>query len=242
MRLNMAMIAQYIHPEAKTAIDVGSNEGLLTCALAEMGLAVKGYEQNASFVEAAEKLKLHFGTTASFERRLLTLEDVKAASPVDIVLFLSVHHQIAAANSLGRANDMLTQLIQKARLKVFFQPAMVQEKYGKHTIPFADNDYAAAENYFRKLAAGAGMPHFANLGFSINDLPKSEPLRPMYLFSRQPIFVRTEARIARLLESAAEAAVRQQSRPSLASRVVRGLLPPIVPSMARRLQKKLNRK
>ena len=185
VRLNIALISTYLHPEVKTAIDIGSNEGIITCALSEMGVAATGYEQNSRYNNRAVRLAKHLGKGTQFQEKLVSDADIEAMSDLDAIMFLSVHHQIATHGSLEDANAFLCALARKAKHQLFFQPACIKAKYGCN-VPFEDNDYGAIEAYFKEVLK-AEMPFSTTVGFAQNDMPKSEPLRPMMIFSKEPV-------------------------------------------------------
>ncbi|MEX2376357.1 MAG: hypothetical protein WD942_12365 [Dehalococcoidia bacterium] len=239
VRLNISLLCLYLDPGTRTAIDIGSNEGFLTCTLAELGVDATGFEQNRHYHDNARLLRRHYGARAKFENRLVSAADLDTMEPIDAALFLSVHHQIAAATSLDAANDMLMKLCRKARKQVFFQPAMISAKYGCK-MPFADNDFHAIEAYFGNLAAEAGMPYSRNVGISINDLPKSEPLRPMLVYGRSPIELRENGRPAELLAKAAAGASFLTSSSSQ-EKAIKQFVPPLLWDVARRLKRRSSR-
>jgi len=185
VRLNIALISTYLHPSVKSAIDIGSNEGIITCAMSEMGIDAKGFEQNSKFNNRALRLAKHLKSNANFENKLVGTEDFEAMDDIDAILFLSVHHQIAAHASLDDANAFLLELARKAKHQLFFQPACIKAKYGCE-VPFSDNDYGAIEAYFNDVLKDE-MPYSRTVGFSQNDMPKAEPLRPMIIYSREPV-------------------------------------------------------
>lgn len=184
-RLSAAMIATFVEPEAKTGIDIGSNEGALTVLLARLEVDATGLEGRKKNRDVAEILAAEMGLNVPFEDRIVTLEDLEVMEPVDVSLLLSVHHQIVARHGLEHADEFLRALAKKTRLQLFFQPACILRKY-KKPVPFGDNDVQAIVAYFLDLL-GDIFPHSALVGFSTNDIPKREPLRPMLLFSHKPI-------------------------------------------------------
>lgn len=189
-RLNLALIDSYLDPEAQTGLDIGSNEGVATLLLAKRGLNAKGIEARAKNRQIAEKLSHALNLIATFEDRIVSLEEIREMDEVDVTLFLSVHHQIAAHNGLSHANEFLLSLAAKTRKQLFFQPACIKKKY-RQDLPFEENDLTGISQYFLDLLADE-FPHRAVIGYSINDIPKSEPFRPMLLFSRAPIEMRED--------------------------------------------------
>ena len=184
-RLSIPMVASFLDPEARTGLDIGSNEGALTCVLAKSGLDVLGVEMNTRFRDNAEILAKAMKVSPRFEGRIFSLEDIEQMEEIDVALFLSVHHQLVAHNDLEYANAFLKALARKTRMQLFFQPACILRKYKKQ-MPFADNDVSAIIAYFFELLEEE-FPYRGLIGFSLNDLPRNEPLRPMLLFSHKPI-------------------------------------------------------
>ncbi len=179
------MVASFLDPEARTGLDIGSNEGALTCVLAKSGLDVLGVEMTGRFRENAEILAKGMNVSPRFEGRIFSLEDIEQMDEIDVALFLSVHHQLVAHNDLEYANAFLKALARKTRMQLFFQPACILRKY-KKPMPFGDNDIQAIIAYFLDLLEDI-FPYRGLVGFSLNDLPRQEPLRPMLLFSHKPI-------------------------------------------------------
>ena len=185
-RINAALIVSYLDASAETVLDVGSNEGVITCAMAMAGTKAKGLEVNAKYVTRAKTLAKQLKCDASFEHREVSLNEIEDGAEYDVVSFLSVHHQIAASSGLETANRFALSLAQKARKQFFFQPACIRAKYGSNFPNVDENDIGGFVEYFREII-GAEMEFCSVIGLAQNDMPKNEPLRPMMLFSRNPI-------------------------------------------------------
>jgi hypothetical protein len=197
-RMNIALLSAYFDPEARTSLDVGSNEGAITCAMALSGTTARGVELSSKYVGRARALASRLGCPASFEERAMSLEDIEAHPSADVITFLSVHHQIAAAQGLSVADDYVRALSRKSARQFFFQPACISEKYGDNAPKIADNDLPNIIKYFAAVV-GAELPYLSVIGFAQNDLPKHEPVRPMMLFSRAPVFLRQPCHTSAIL-------------------------------------------
>lgn len=203
-RLSVAMVASFLDREARTAIDIGSNEGALTCTLAKCGVDATGVELGPAYRQTAEILAKSMGVSPRFEGKAFSLDDLERMDEVDVSLLLSVHHQLVALNDLDYANAFLRALGRKTRMQMFFQPACIHRKY-KKPVPFGDNDVQAIVAYFLDLMKDI-FPHRALVGFSINDVPKKEPLRPMLVFSHNPIEPQTGRDVIGLINEIKRAA------------------------------------
>jgi hypothetical protein len=128
------------------------------------------------------------GVPVAFHNRRLKLEDIPTIDEFDVVLLLSVHHQVSANNSLEYGDEFLFAIARKARQAFFFQPACIQGKYGNNKVPFADNNFSEIIAHFSKIITeNAGFDHVEMLGFSKNGIPPREPLRPLLMFTRGDI-------------------------------------------------------
>lgn len=186
VRMNISLISSYLAENAETVLDIGCNEGLVTCAMAMSGTKATGMEMQDKYLSMARKVANRLNTSASFENKKLSLEDLKSIAPYDVVSFLSVHHQIASADGLKNADIFLRSLAAKAEKQFFFQPACISAKYGNHGPDISDNDISAYEDYFCSILKN-DFEYYALIGFAQNDIPKNEPMRPLMLFSRVPI-------------------------------------------------------
>lgn len=199
-RINAALIVSYLDERAETVLDVGSNEGLITCAMAMAGTKAQGYEVNKKYVARAKQLAKQLKCDAVFEQREVSLNEIEDGPEYDVISFLSVHHQIAASAGLEMANDYVRSLARKAKQQFFFQPACIQAKYGSNYPAIAENDIASYIEYFKDVV-GDEMEHCTVIGLAQNDIPRNEPLRPMMLFSRQPIIMNSSSGAAETLFS-----------------------------------------
>ena len=186
VRMNISLISSYLAENAETVLDIGCNEGLVTCAMAMSGTKAMGMEVQEKYLRTARTIANRLNTSASFENKKVSLEDLKSITPYDVVSFLSVHHQIASADGLKNADIFLRSLAAKAEKQFFFQPACISAKYGNHGPDISDNDISAYEDYFCSILKN-DFEYYALIGFAQNDIPKNEPMRPLMLFSRVPI-------------------------------------------------------
>jgi len=185
---NIAMISDYLSPEARTGIDVGCNQGLITLALADLGLKVTGYEKQHSYFTDALKIAATSHVPVDFFQQNVCLRDIKAMPKVDVTLCLSVYYQLVNCHNIEYANSILEALAEKSKQQLFLQICCINEKYGC-TMPFNDNDYSSIIDYFINLFKKfkTNLSYVKVIGFSTNNIPKYEPFRPMIIFSAKPI-------------------------------------------------------
>ena len=51
---NIHLVTLYLDPAASTALDIGCNEGVLSCHLENLGLQVDAFEQNSDYANSAK--------------------------------------------------------------------------------------------------------------------------------------------------------------------------------------------
>jgi hypothetical protein len=175
------LLARNVSRTARTAIDIGCNEGVLSLALSRLGLCVLGLEANPKTAPArqshAEQSKfLIYRTTR------LTPESVHDLDEADVVMLLSVHHQFVAIFGEETADHMLRVIASKARQQFFFMPACIHSKYGQGFARFPENDLDAIDAYVRGLFAGTDYA-INQLGVVENMIPPEEPIRPLYVIT-----------------------------------------------------------
>lgn len=185
-RQNIALLNYQLSREAQTALDIGCNEGRITAHLENLGLEATGFEASKKHFQAAKRFFEDNGNTARLENKKLELADIERLPGYDVILFLSVYHQIVQNESLDYANELLKALYRKCNLQLFFQPCTIYEKHGRE-MPFIENDLNSIEQYFTSIISETGEPvHISRAGISINMLPVHEPNRPLFVFSKRP--------------------------------------------------------
>lgn len=181
---NIQMIQNSLNPDAKTVLDIGCNEGVLTAHLENLGLEAKGIEGSQRAIQDGYNFLTTNQSKVVIEHKLLTLEDIKKLPEYDVIIFNSVHHQLVKNNGLEYANNFLTELAKKAKLQLYFQPCTIHLKHGIK-MPFIENDMKGIVNYYQNIISNV-VPEINHqlLGFSDNKIPPQEPLRPLILFSK----------------------------------------------------------
>jgi len=176
------LLIQNVSTSARTAIDLGCNEGSLSLVLARLGLATLGVE-GGKVTEGSRKTNAKMARSLAFKTDFITPENIGHLDEADVVMLLSVHHQLVANLGENTANDLLIAIAKKAKQQFFFMPACIRKKFGPAFEGFTDNDYEGIDAYFRKLFDSHGF-EIRLLGQVENKLPPNEPLRPLYLVTR----------------------------------------------------------
>ncbi|MEE2025821.1 methyltransferase domain-containing protein [Alkalimonas mucilaginosa] len=185
VKQNIALITLHLDKSARSAIDVGCNEGVITAQLDALGLAAVGFEADAGYADTARQFQQQNFSSAEISQHALTLDDLKALPEVDVVLFLSVNQQLAKLFSTSYSEAFFVQLFEKASLQLFFQPCLIHEKYGSAQ-GFTENDALSAKEYYDNLLYEKGFLFTSQLvGLSENNLPVSEPFRPLIVYHKK---------------------------------------------------------
>jgi hypothetical protein len=184
VRQNINLIKLHVDSKAKTAIDIGCNEGVITCYLDALGLKVFGFEAGKDFADTAINFQKYNFSEAEICHAALSLEDLDNLPSVDVVLFLSVNQQIAKIYSKDYSERFFLKLFEKCNIQMFFQPCMIFKKYGGKQ-PFIENDVLSAKEYFDSLLYEAGELFTSEVvGISKNSIPASEPYRPLIVYKK----------------------------------------------------------
>jgi hypothetical protein len=184
VRQNINLIKLHVDANAKTAIDIGCNEGVITSYLDSLGLSVFGFEAGQEYADTAVNFQKYNFSDAEICNVALSLDDLQQLPQVDIVLFLSVNQQLAKIHSRQYSERFFLKLFDKCNSQMFFQPCMIYKKYGEEQ-PFIENDIASAKAYFDGLLYEAGELFTSQIiGVSKNGIPASEPYRPLILYTK----------------------------------------------------------
>jgi len=179
---NLALILNSIDRQSVNVVDIGCNQGVIALNLALHGFKVKGYEQQAQFLDYGKLRAVRDKiSNVEFIEQIVGFGDLSLLDDVDVNILLSVHHQMVKHMGLEQGNRLLIEIFKRSKRQFFLQPATIYEKYGC-TMPFAENDFVAIERYFLNLFEGIRTFKFVNLGYAANKMPVREPLRPLYLF------------------------------------------------------------
>jgi SAM-dependent methyltransferase len=108
----------------RQVVDIGSNNGFFSIALAERGYEVIGYEPHAPFVRGATQICERFQIpNVTFFVKGLDPTSSKDVFDSDVCLVLSVFHNWVKQYGFEGANQVLTNLWSKTRKTMFFELA-----------------------------------------------------------------------------------------------------------------------
>ena len=181
---NIRMISDTLDARARSAIDIGCDAGAYSVHLANLGLKVDAFDPDAVAVGAARGFIASNQSPVKLTHQLFTLEDVRKMPVYDVSLLLSVYHQIVEHNGLDYANEYLVELYRRTRHQLYFQSCMIHLKH-RRQMPFLENHGPSILAYFTDVLRKSGQPvHARFLGYSQNQLPSSEPFRPLFVFEK----------------------------------------------------------
>ena len=105
-----------------SALDIGCNNGYFALKLAERGALALGIDTSKPSIWVANRVKECAGISgAAFAHYELTPESVGAVAQYDVILNLSVFHNIAHFQGFEASREILEALIQRTRQVMFFE-------------------------------------------------------------------------------------------------------------------------
>lgn len=142
----MSTILSAMPTEVNSVLDVGSNLGDLTSALAEEGYWCVGIEASSLIVKQARQKHAEQAKLA-FIHQHIQPHEIKQLPTFDCTLVLSVHHHWLVEHGPVVASEMLQQIVKNTRHVVFFEGASRKERYEPYPPDFTDNDPITVANY-----------------------------------------------------------------------------------------------
>lgn len=123
----MDLILQNLAGNEKSAIDLGSNAGLVTRAMADRGMLATGFDINPEAVRQANTM--HAGVPGlSFALLKITPDSVEKLPLVDVIFCLSIFHYWVFEFGEAEAWGMVKTLQERCRT-FFFEPSSAHYKY-----------------------------------------------------------------------------------------------------------------
>ncbi len=171
-------------------LDVGCNEGYITREFSRQGKFCVGIDRGPLFLnQVLSSVNESFGgTTAAYGVFPLDDANIDSIPRFDLILLLSVHHQLVKLYGDDYAQRVVRLLVEKATTYFAIEFAAITDKYGYDDARFTDNDDASIMEYAEQWLSDLGV------GFEAKFLGKNrentreddrEPYRYCYLLTRQ---------------------------------------------------------
>lgn len=145
-----AMIADKIDCDAiGNVLDVGCNEGYITAEFAKLGKFCVGVDTGPLFLnQVLTNVNASFkNSTAAYGVFSIGEDNVQNLPNFDLILLLSVHHQLVNLHGDEYAKSVVKKLIEKSNRYFVIEFAATASKYGYTEPQFEDNDEASIKNY-----------------------------------------------------------------------------------------------
>ncbi|NKB49963.1 MAG: hypothetical protein GKS02_11465 [Alphaproteobacteria bacterium] len=132
-------------------LDIGCSEGKFTLKAASVGYSAWGIEgKDAAVKRAVEASAKDLEANALFTPGLLTPQAARHLPTYDVILLLSVLHQLVTHYGEEVAVTMVQDLLNSCRQKLILELAGTNRKYG-HPVLNRDNDQASVDAFVRRL-------------------------------------------------------------------------------------------
>lgn len=175
-----ALMEPELPAEPGSLLDVGCSEGVFAREAAARGWCAWGIEAKPAAVRRAARVAAGEGrATAYFARGLVTPQAARTLPEFDVILLLSVMHQLFKRFGEAAARAMLADLLGSCRTKLFLEMAGINRKYGRAVLS-RDNDGASVDELVRALVPAGWRARF------LGAVPytEEEPHRFLYVVER----------------------------------------------------------
>lgn len=177
-----------------SVLDVGCNEGYVTSAFSDMGKFCVGIDVGPYYLNhVLNDLDKVFGKQSpAFGVFPLSDRNVDTIPEFDVVLLLSVHHQLVKRFGEAYARDLVTRLAAKARRYLVIEFSATADKYGFTEARFVDNDEASVKAYADAWLRGLPLEGDVDIRFLGKNKEyagggENEPYRYVYMVEKRPL-------------------------------------------------------
>lgn len=171
-------------------LDVGCNEGMIASAFATAGKFAIGVDCAPSFLShVLNGLEEVYGKRrgAAFGVFPLSEECVGQFPSFDLILLLSVHHQMVKRNGDEYTRRVVATLIDKASEYFVIEFAARGSKYGFQEAPFVDNDEASVVAYGRAWLESLGVAGRIEYVGKNREGSAAEPYRFLFVVRKRDV-------------------------------------------------------
>lgn len=189
-RAKFELIAQALDmARVGSVLDVGCNEGYVTAEFAKLGKFAVGIDVGPHFLhQVLNGLdEVYNRQSAAFGVFPLSEENVDAIATFDVVMLLSVHHQLTSRFGDAYTRRLVARLSGKARQAFVIEFAGTAQKYGLEEAPFEDNDEASIRAYAERWLADLGVEgaiEYLGRNREHSGLAEREPYRYLFIMRK----------------------------------------------------------
>jgi hypothetical protein len=168
-----------------TSLDIGSNEGFFTLALADHGYRAQGLDPDLKNVRLAQGISRSLRLpNARFSLGKLTPSNVGELEEYDVILCLSVFHFWVGEFGQDPAVEIMMEMARRCRSRLFFESGQPSDPVYRSLMSFMEPD---PREWIHDLLTRAGFPQVDCVGqfsFSGED-EASGPTRYLFVASRE---------------------------------------------------------
>ena len=179
-QLKWALIERELPSEPGSLLDIGCSEGIFTRKAADAGYCAWGIEGKAAAIDRATGASATAaGSEAFFANGLLTPRTAGNLPIYDVILLLSVLHQLFKNYGEVVATKMVADLLKSCRLRFIVEMAGTNRKYG-HNVLAIENDLESVGDLVQRLLPPGWSKRYAGAIPYTNE----EPNRFIYVLER----------------------------------------------------------